>query len=155
MARTIALKQGTKPFLWRLHLALGRLYLLQRCQEEAEDAFSTMDALLEELAASNIPDGPLQENFLSQARGLIPPMRPLSSRRAAKRAFSGLTEREHQVAVLIAQGKSSREIAEALVVSERTIETHVGNILSKLDFTSRMQIAAWVAERGWTKSSGA
>ncbi|MGH2522513.1 MAG: response regulator transcription factor [Anaerolineales bacterium] len=47
-----------------------------------------------------------------------------------------------------AQGKSNREIAEALVVGERTIETHVGNILGKSDFTSRAQIAVWAAEKG-------
>ena len=37
----------------------------------------------------------------------------------------------------MAQGKSNREIADALVLGERTIETHVGNVLSKLGFTSR------------------
>jgi DNA-binding NarL/FixJ family response regulator len=52
---------------------------------------------------------------------------------------------------LIAEGKSNREIAEMLVVGERTIETHVGNILAKLVFVSRAQIAAWVVEQGLTK----
>jgi non-specific serine/threonine protein kinase len=51
------------------------------------------------------------------------------------------------VAALIAQGKSNREIAEALVVGERTIETHVENILSKLGFDSRTQIAAWAVQK--------
>ncbi len=45
--------------------------------------------------------------------------------------------------MLVAQGKTNREIADALVLGERTIETHVGNALSKLGFTSRVQIAAW------------
>jgi len=57
------------------------------------------------------------------------------------------------VAVLIAQGKSSRIIADELIVSERTIEKHVERILSKLGFISRVQIAAWVIEKGLLKRS--
>jgi len=56
-----------------------------------------------------------------------------------------LTKREAEVAVLVAEGLSNRSIAEMLVVSKRTIDGHVEHILSKLDFTSRAQIAAWVA----------
>ena len=66
----------------------------------------------------------------------------------AKEKFAGLTAREREVAGLIAQGKSNREIADALVLSERTIEGHVGNILNKLGFTARTQIAAWAVEKG-------
>jgi DNA-binding NarL/FixJ family response regulator len=58
-----------------------------------------------------------------------------------------LTPREQEVARLVAQGATNREIAAQLVISERTAETHVGNILNKLDFTSRAQIAAWVVEQ--------
>jgi DNA-binding NarL/FixJ family response regulator len=72
-------------------------------------------------------------------------------REAAKQAFGGLTAREREVATLIAQGKTSREIADLLVVSERTAESHVNNILGKLGFTSRAQIAAWVVERRLTE----
>ena len=56
----------------------------------------------------------------------------------------GLTRREREVAHLIADGLSNREIAAALVVTERTVEGHVSNILSKLGFHSRTQISAWV-----------
>jgi non-specific serine/threonine protein kinase len=52
------------------------------------------------------------------------------------------------VAALVAQGKSNRALADRLVVSERTIEKHIENILSKLGFTSRAQIAAWAVEKG-------
>ena len=63
-------------------------------------------------------------------------------------AFGGLTEREREVAALIARGKSNRAIADELVVGERTVGTHVENILSKLGFSSRAQIAAWAVEKG-------
>ena len=45
----------------------------------------------------------------------------------------------------VAGGLSNREIAERLVLSERTVETHVQHILTKLGFRSRTQIAAWAA----------
>jgi DNA-binding CsgD family transcriptional regulator len=59
-----------------------------------------------------------------------------------------LTPREAEVARLVARGLTSREIATALVIAERTAETHVEHILAKLGFRARAQIAAWVAERG-------
>ena len=55
------------------------------------------------------------------------------------------TPRETEVACLIAQGRSNKEIAARLMVSQRTAEGHVQNILTKLGFTSRAQVAAWVA----------
>ncbi|HLF07861.1 MAG TPA: LuxR C-terminal-related transcriptional regulator, partial [Dehalococcoidia bacterium] len=69
-------------------------------------------------------------------------------------AFGGLTEREREVATLVARGLSNRDIGEALVVGERTVETHVSNILTKLALTSRAQIAAWAVERGLTSGPG-
>jgi non-specific serine/threonine protein kinase len=54
-----------------------------------------------------------------------------------------LTARETQVAAMVADGMTNREIAVTLVIAQRTAETHVENILAKLGFTSRAQIAAW------------
>ncbi len=65
-----------------------------------------------------------------------------------KEKFGGLTAREREVAVLIAQGKSNREIAEAMTVGVKTIETYVTRILNKLGFDSRVQIATWAMEKG-------
>ncbi|MGW6454353.1 ATP-binding protein [Streptomyces sp. NPDC055078] len=61
-------------------------------------------------------------------------------------ADSALTRREVEVAALIAEGMSNREIASKLIVSQRTVDTHVDHILRKLGFSSRTQVAAWVAE---------
>ncbi len=63
----------------------------------------------------------------------------------ARLAELGLTRREREVITLIAQGLSNREIAARLVVAQRTAEGHVENILSKLGFTSRAQVAGWLA----------
>jgi predicted ATPase/DNA-binding CsgD family transcriptional regulator len=67
-----------------------------------------------------------------------------------KARFSGLTKREREIAARIAQGLTNSTIAGDLVISERTVTTHVTNILSKLGFSSRTQIAAWAVEKGLT-----
>jgi non-specific serine/threonine protein kinase len=56
-----------------------------------------------------------------------------------------LTARERQVARLVAGGRSNKEIAAELVIAQRTAEGHVEHILTKLGFTSRAQVATWVA----------
>ncbi len=58
-----------------------------------------------------------------------------------------LSPRERQVAHLVARGLTNREIAGELVIAERTADTHVSNVLSKLGLRTRAQIAAWMAER--------
>jgi predicted ATPase/DNA-binding CsgD family transcriptional regulator len=62
-------------------------------------------------------------------------------------ADAQLTNREVQIAALVARGLSNKEIAAQLVISQRTAEGHVEHILNKLGFASRAQIAAWVTER--------
>ncbi|MER5932190.1 response regulator transcription factor [Streptomyces sp. NPDC002054] len=61
---------------------------------------------------------------------------------------STLTEREREVLALIADGRSNREIARALVLSEKTVKTHVSNILMKLDLADRTQAALWAVRTG-------
>ena len=62
-----------------------------------------------------------------------------------------LTEREIAVMVLLARGFSNQEIADALVISERTVRTHVSNILSKLHLTNRTQAALFALKEGLAK----
>jgi len=68
------------------------------------------------------------------------PQRPRRQGIRARRA--PLSGREHEVASLIVHGLTNREIADALVISERTADTHVQNILCKLGLVSRAQVAA-------------
>ena len=67
---------------------------------------------------------------------------------APARDLERLTPRERQVAARIAQGCTNRQIAEELVIAQRTVDTHVERILAKLGFSARAQVAAWVAEQG-------
>jgi non-specific serine/threonine protein kinase len=65
---------------------------------------------------------------------------------AAKRRPGGLSEREVEVAVLIAQGLTNRQIADRLVIAERTTHAHVRNILDKLGYGSRVEVATWAVQ---------
>ncbi|RMD95974.1 MAG: adenylate/guanylate cyclase domain-containing protein [Bacteroidetes bacterium] len=65
-----------------------------------------------------------------------------------KLKYGGLSPRERETAVLIAQSKSNRDIAEAMVVRVKTVETYVTRILNKLGFDSRVQIATWAHDVG-------
>lgn len=89
--------------------------------------------------------GPARESLPIQTDPLLAPP---PTRAAVKKTFGGLTEREREVAAYIAQGKSNSDIADTMVVSKRTVETHISNILFKLGFTSRTQIAVWATEKG-------
>ena len=60
--------------------------------------------------------------------------------------WESLTEREREVLTLVVEGLSNAAIAEALSVTERTVEYHVTNILGKLGVESRLEAAAWVRE---------
>jgi predicted ATPase len=156
-AREIARTQAARPALWRICTALGNLYQTQGRKTEAELAFTNASSLIEELAAT-IADESLRDNFLQQATTMLPRSQAAINRgrdqsaptakQAVKQAYGGLTAREREIASLIAQGKFNREIADLLVLSERTVETHVSNIMFKLNFTSRRQIARWAIAKG-------
>jgi DNA-binding NarL/FixJ family response regulator len=63
--------------------------------------------------------------------------------------FSGeLTRREREVLVLVAEGKSNQDIADALFISERTARTHVSHVIGKLGLESRVQAALWAVRQG-------
>ena len=61
---------------------------------------------------------------------------------------SSLTPRELEIAALVAEGRSNKAIAEELVISPATVARHIANIMTKLGFRSRAQIAAWTVYRG-------
>lgn len=84
------------------------------------------------------------------ADGIAPEL-PIQHPKKERTGLEILSSRERDVCALIVQGKTNLEIAEALTISERTVETHVSRILKKLGFTSRGQIGIWaVTQGGWT-----
>jgi DNA-binding CsgD family transcriptional regulator len=146
-----AAAEGLRPLEWRSHAALGSLLRTQRHYEQANAELAAARTIVDALAAG-LNDQPLRDELLRHAAARLASGRPPSSRRAAKQAYGGLTAREREVAALIASGKKNREIAEALVVSQLTVATHVSSILLKLNFVSRSQVAAWAVERGLATS---
>jgi non-specific serine/threonine protein kinase len=64
-----------------------------------------------------------------------------------------LTSRERDVVALVAAGLTNRQIAERLIVGNRTVESHVRSALGKLGFRSRFQLAEWAEEHGLTPST--
>jgi DNA-binding NarL/FixJ family response regulator len=75
--------------------------------------------------------------------------RQLARRMAAPQAgLTSLTAREREILTLVAQGQSNREIADTLVISERTARTHVSNVLTKLQLSSRTQAALLAIREG-------
>lgn len=133
-----ALKQGTPNWAWRLRAALARLLV-----DEAEAAPGHV--LIEILAASltDVAQRERRESFIQRALAFFPAAPVLTPRQSAKQRFGGLTAREREVAAWIAEGLTNRAIAEAMVVSERTVEKHVQNISTKLGVDSRTKIAVW------------
>ncbi len=147
-AQAIARGWGAKPLLWQLHADLGKVYRMLGRRVDAEREFQSARTLFTEIA-NRVPGGTLRENFFIQARANIPPERVPTARQSAKTEHGGLTAREREIARLIARGGSNRDIAGELYISEKTVERHVANILAKLGFNARTQIAAWVVSRGF------
>ncbi|MGH3876217.1 MAG: ATP-binding protein [Actinophytocola sp.] len=98
--------------------------------------------------------GTLTRNAATSARrlGMAPALRTADEvlRRVdrARREAVPLTARERDVLARLARGASNREIAEELVLSERTVETHVRNVLAKVGVANRAQAAVWAVEQG-------
>ncbi|MCA0755486.1 response regulator transcription factor [Paenibacillus sp. N4] len=69
--------------------------------------------------------------------------------RTAQSGDEGLTEREKEVLLLIADGQSNKEIAEELHISVKTVKTHVSNLLMKCELEDRTQLAVLAHRKGW------
>jgi DNA-binding NarL/FixJ family response regulator len=80
--------------------------------------------------------------------GATPDVDRVAARRRRPSLPAGLTGREAEVLALVAAGRTNREIAEALVLSHKTVARHLSNIFVKLEVTSRTQAAAYAFEHG-------
>jgi DNA-binding CsgD family transcriptional regulator/tetratricopeptide (TPR) repeat protein len=132
---------------FRPELALTRLRLAELLLEDADDANES-----EALAHLNVAVPELRDMQMQPAlqRGLHL-MQKLEHQTPAPNVEAEvsrvLTGREQEVARLVAAGRSNREIADTLVITEGTVEVHLKHILSKLGFKSRTQVASWLAEQ--------
>lgn len=146
-ALTTARAEGRRPLAWRIAAALANLAQRQHRERDAQQAAAAALALISELAQT-IPERALRETFSARAAAAVPTVVGQSHRQTVKQTFDGLTDRERAVARLVANGRSNREVAAELVISERTVTTHLSNILGKLNLTSRTQLARWALDKG-------
>jgi DNA-binding CsgD family transcriptional regulator len=143
-AKTAAEAQGHRSLLWRIYIDLASVYHVAGERKGAREAASQAMELVESLAR-DIPDDAVRESFRQKALSLLPStLRP----RRRRPALGGLSHREVEVVAFVAQGLSNRAIAEELVLSARTVETHIANAMAKLGHSSRAQLAAWAGEQG-------
>ncbi len=130
-------RAGALPYRTLAEVELARVLLdrgeLPRAAEVAQRAAGTARRL--GMAPS-----------LSAADGLLVAIRN------AQRASVPLTARERDVLALLAAGRSNRQMAQHLVLSERTVETHVANVLGKLGVANRAQAATWAVTNGFADS---
>lgn len=131
---------------WMLHGALGRARRMLGLEAEARLEFGAARVAVDSLTAT-ITDPGLREGFHRRALEVLGLERKRPSPHDGDH-LGGLTVRERQVGALIALGLSNKKIAQRLGVSERTVTTHVTNILGKLQMTSRAQVIAWALARG-------
>jgi DNA-binding CsgD family transcriptional regulator/tetratricopeptide (TPR) repeat protein len=139
-------RMGARPWVAHTQHAYARMLAERGRRKDRDHAVSLLTSALE--TGEEIGMTVLGE----RVRGLlgelgVRPRRP-RPRPGAAATPTTLTPRELEVAGLVAEGLSNRQIAEKLFVSERTAETHVQNILMKLGFTSRAQVAGWFVREG-------
>ena len=137
--------------------ALGAPFELAFTQTRAAaalDVAGDRDGAAEQLVAAyrgfrKLQARPFYEQVAAQLSAMGEPVdRRLGRRAAAGLANAGLTRREHEVLHLVAQGRTNREVATALVVSSRTVDMHVRNILMKLGARTRTEAVARAGDLG-------
>ncbi|MFP4440265.1 MAG: helix-turn-helix transcriptional regulator [Chloroflexaceae bacterium] len=125
------------------HRRLGQSLLLSSDPTDQEHAWQELATARSLLAQLGAPLELAAVDTLLEQRPTDPAAAPVAEPQREE-----LTPRERQVIALLAKGYSNREIAGELVISTKTAEVHVRNILGKLGFSSRTQAAAYAVEQG-------
>lgn len=131
--------RGKGPELGTFYVTVARAHLALGETDAARDAVERAGELLERWG------GFRKEQLDALQRRLAP-------RSGPGRAPEALTRREREVVDLLAEGLSNAELAERLYISPKTAAVHVSNILAKLGFSSRAEVAAWAVRGGLVES---
>jgi DNA-binding CsgD family transcriptional regulator len=144
-AAAIAVNLAARPLLRDLHQLAGRALI--RLPEDVDailaDEFEAQASGGDDAGATSGSNGTGAEPS-ALVRGVV------GEARAARSDTFGLSRREHEVLALISEGRTNREIGERLFISQKTVGVHVGNILSKLNVSGRVEAAAVAIRLGLT-----
>ena len=111
------------------------------------------DDLVDAIRAAHRGEARLHPNIAHKLMEQVRSAAPIHPPNAPHRSLPDeLTERELEVARLVAQGRNNHEISQALVISEKTVKTHISNILGKLHLEDRTQLAIHAIKHGWTET---
>jgi len=144
LAAAAAQQREDYSLLWQILCDRGWVLRKLNQYSEAQSAFTRAYDIVTRHATS-IDDARITQQFLEAVHYRFPKDISTTSQKVDPYKYGGLTRREREIAVQISLHKSNREVAEFLGIGERTVETHVSNILSKLDLVSRREIVQWVA----------
>jgi DNA-binding NarL/FixJ family response regulator len=124
---------------------LGQVYHLLKREDEAQKEWRAASEIIAKLA-DTIDDTTLRKHFLQAALQTLPSEKPLLSRQTLPEKYDGLTEREIEVLRAVAQGLTDAQVAERLVISPRTVHSHLNSIYSKLSISSRSAATRYAIE---------
>jgi DNA-binding CsgD family transcriptional regulator len=144
-AKLGAEQRQASSVLRRVHASLGLVYHLLLQEDQAQREWSLAREIIAQLA-STIDQIYLRDNFIQAARQFLPAEKSPLSRKVAAEKLGGLTEREIEVLRYVAQGLTDVQVAEQLVISHRTVHSHLNSVYSKLGITSRSAATRYAIE---------
>jgi len=143
-AKRGAEQRQAPSILWRIHRASGQAHRLLKQEKQTQSEWNKARQIITRLAAT-IDEIALREHFLQAALQSLPPEK--LARRATDKD-DRLTEREIEVLRCVAEGLTDAQVAERLVISHRTVHSHLNSIYSKLGITSRSAATRYAIEHG-------